>query len=85
MAVCSRSVNGKLRSKDGDLLRGFCSKRTDHWSIFRRVTIVLAMLSIGLLAIVPRPTVAQPPLPDPMFRNGFELPNQAPVADAGSN
>lgn len=28
---------------------------------------------------------AQPPPPDPIFRHGFESPNQPPVADAGDN
>jgi hypothetical protein len=46
---------------------------------------LLNLLSILLLLAMPLEAPAQPPPPDPIFRNGFEPPNQPPVADAGPN
>lgn len=44
-----------------------------------------AVLAALLLTIPFAWLAAQPPLPDSIFRNGFEPPNQPPVADAGMN
>ncbi len=51
------------------------TRRAIH--LFASMVIALVVFSLA--------AVAQPPRPDPIFSNGFELPNQPPVADAGTD
>lgn len=50
---------------------------------FQSLRRLLGLVSVAVLLAVPLETLAQPAPPDPIFANGFELPNAPPVADAG--
>lgn len=51
----------------------------------RSVVVHVWMVSVVLGVALPSGLAAQPSPPDAIFANGFEMPNQAPIADPGND